>query len=177
MTASRYRVFRRDPVRIRIADTTLTIPHRPAADWIAAMEHPAHLAAALCDDASRDTLADLLIEDPRARVQVREESLRLLAEATGRKWWSTGKLIATSVEPEMLGRLRLSGLDPFTCTIYEWCSAVYALLVKGGDLKHRTKTDFSLSIPPPGYEDEWDDGEGDDPEAIGSAVAAMMSGP
>ena len=54
----------------------------------------------------------------------------------------------------------------------EWCAATYALCTKGQDEKGRIRFDFHLSLPPPGYHDEWDD-EGDDPAAIMQAVQAM----
>ena len=81
--------------------------------------------------------------------------------------------MSTSAGPDVLGRLVLANVDPWARSLGEWCAATYALCVKGCDEKGRMRFDFSLSVPPPGYEDEWDDG-GDDPEAVQAAVAKMM---
>lgn len=170
---SEFALLAREPVHVTIGGERITLPYRPAGAWAVAMEHPGWLAATLADAGGRERIADLLLDSPRAREDVREESLRILAEVSGRKWWEAGRLIATSVTPEVLGRLVLAGADPWTRSLGEWCSAVYALCVKGQDEKGRIKFDFQLTMPPRGYEDEWDD-DGDDPMATMAAVQGLM---
>lgn len=169
---SEYAPFDRSPLTVHVCGTPIEIPFRPAAAWAVALDHPGWLAALLADEAGREVIADLLIEQPRAREDVRAESLRILSEACGRKWWEAARLIVTSASPEVLGRMVLAGVDPWSRSIGEWCAAAYTVCTKGHDEKGRLKFDFRLSIPPRGYEDEWDD-DGDDPEVTMKAVRAI----
>lgn len=162
----------RDPLIITVAGTKVLIPYRPAAVWAKGLERLGQLAAVLADDDGRELLVDLIIANPSATRELTDESLRILGEASGRKWWEAGRLMSTSVSIEVLGRMVLSGVDPWNRSVGEWCAAVYALCVKGQDEKGRLRFDFSLSLPPPGYEDEWDDGI-DDPEAVAQSLAKM----
>lgn len=170
---SDFALLARSPVEVVIARHRILIPYRPAGAWVVAMEHPGWIAATLADDEDRERIADLLLAGDLARGDVRAESLRILSEVSGRKWWEAGRLIATSATPEVLGRLVLAGADPWTRSLGEWCAAVYALCVKGQDEKGRVKFDFQLTMPPRGYEDEWDD-DGDDPTATMAAVQSLM---
>lgn len=170
---SDFGVLSRRPLTVTVAGTRVTVPYRPAADWAAALERLSHLAGMLAEPDDRETLAELVIDRRQAVDDLRQESLRILSEATGRKWWEAGRLISTSVSPEVLGRLVLAGVDAHARSVGEWCAAVYALCVKGHDEKGRLRFDFSLSVPPPGYEDEWDD-DGDDPEAIEASIQKLM---
>jgi hypothetical protein len=171
--ASDFAVFARAPLTITVAGTTVSVPYRPAAEWAQALDRLSALAALLADPQEREVLVDLVVDDPQAVADLRTESLRILGEATGRKWWEAGRLMATSTSTEVLGRLVLAGVDAHTRSVGEWCAAVYALCVKGQDEKGRLKFDFSLSIPPPGYEDEWDD-DGYDVGAAADSVKALM---
>lgn len=163
---SEYAPLLREPLTIRVAGTAITIPYRPVALWVKALGEQARLplAAALADAPAREVLADLLMEHPQAAADLRAESLRILGETSGRKWWEAGRLLNTSVAPEILGRMVLAGVDPWNRSVGEWCAAVYALCVKGQDEKGRLRFDFSLQLPPPEFEDEWDD-DGDPAEA------------
>ena len=164
---SEYGPLRRGPVAITVAGTRFLIPYRPAAVWAEALgHHLGSLAAALADPEDRDEMAELLMENPHARADLERESLRILGEAAGRNWWEAGRLVNTSTGSEVLGRMVLAGVDPWARTVGEWCAAVYALCVKGQDEKGRVKFDFTLSVPPPGYEDAWDDGGSSDPAAF-----------
>lgn len=169
---SDYASLLRDPVVIRVAGTDITLPYRPAADWIRALRKLQTLAVALADDRGRDVLLDLVIEHPLAHHEIEAESLRILGEAAGRNWWGTARLLATSANPDVLGRLVLAGVDPYGRSVGEWCAATYTACVKGQDEKGRIRFDFSLAIPPVGYEDAWDD-EGEDPAAMAKAAASM----
>jgi hypothetical protein len=160
---SEYGPFRRDPVIVTVAGARFVIPYRPAAEWIQALGHVGSLAATLAEPEDRDELADLVLEYPYARTDLERESLRILGEASGRNWWEAGRLANTSVSGEVLGLMVLAGADPWARSLGEWCAAVYALCVKGQDEKGRVKFDFTLSVPPPGYEDAWDDGGSSDP--------------
>lgn len=163
----------RDPLSVTVGGRTFLIPWRPAAQWALRFGQPAVLAVRMARDEDRDTLALMCLESSQAMEDVRRESLRLLADQTGRPWWETARLLATSDAPEILGRLTLAGVDPWTASLGQWCAATYALCVKDADRMARIRFDLVLSVPPQGFEDEWDD-EGDDAEQIAAAVEKMM---
>lgn len=167
-----FRPLSREPLTITVAGTRFSVPYRPAAVWANHLDRLYVLAGRMTDEDDRDALADLLISCPQAVDDLKRESLRILAEQSGRPWWEGAKLINTSTDPEILGRMVLSGVDAWQRSVGEWCSAVYALCVKGQDDKGRLKFDFSLSLPPPGFEDEWDDGE--DPAMVEAQLAQML---
>lgn len=164
----------RSPVPVRIGGRDFLLPHRPAAEWMGAAQRPSGLVSQLATPQQRDAMIDLVMDRPGAAEDLIKEGRRILGDATGRKWYQAQKLINTSLDTEALGRLLLSGLDPWERSIGEWCAATYALCVKGLDAKKRGRLDFSLALPPPGAEDEWDDDGGADPEATMSAVQALM---
>lgn len=170
---SDFAVFLREPLTVTVAGSQVSIPYRPAAVWAKALDLLHILPALLCEQEARDELADLLMDYPQAVDDLKREALRILGEQGGRAWWEVARLLKTSAAPEVLGRLVLSGADPWTRSLGEWTAATYALCVKGHDEKGRLKFDFSLSIPPAGYEDEWDDGDVD-PAAAMSAVQGLM---
>lgn len=171
---SEFLTLSRDPLTITVAGTRIEIPYRPAAVWAKAIResHRLPVAAGLADEPGRETLADLLVAGGTALADLRAESHRILEEIGGRRWWEVATLLNTSVSGEVLGRMLLAGLDPWERSLGEWCAATYALCLKGQDEKGRIKFEFSLSIPPPGYEDQWDDG-GDDPAAVEAAMKLM----
>jgi hypothetical protein len=167
-------LFSRDPALVTLAGRDFLLPYRPAAGWIGPSQRMAALVPLMAEREDRDAMVDLLMDHPGARADIISEGRRILSQATGRRWYEAQKLINTSVQPEALGRLILAGVHPWERSIGEWCAALYALYVKGADQKTRSKLDFSLALPPPGAEDEWDD-EGADPEATMAAVQAMMN--
>jgi hypothetical protein len=151
-------LFSRDPIPVTVAGTRFLLPWQPAAVWLQGLERLGVLAAVLADEDQRSEMADLVMSHPGARADLEAESLRILGEAGGRKWWEAGRLASTGAATEILGRLVLAGVDPWQRSIGEWCAAVFAVCMKGQDEKGRIKFEFTLSLPPPGYEEEWDDG-------------------
>jgi hypothetical protein len=148
----------RSPLTVRISGQELQVPYQPAAVWAQGLDRLEFLVSLLADSETRDRIIDLRINDSRVRGDLERESLRILGEQTGMRWWEAGRLISTSVSPEVLGHLTLAGVDPWSVSVGQWCAAVYAVCTKDTDREGRTKFDFLLSIPPPGYEDQWDDG-------------------
>ena len=164
----------RDPVLVTLAGRDFLLPYRPAAGWVEPSRRVVALVPLMAERDDRDAMVDLLMDQPGTRADMISEGRRILSQATGRRWYEAQKLINTSMQPEALGRLVLAGVDPWQRSIGEWCAALYALYVKGADKKERTKLDFSLALPPPGAEDEWDD-DGSDAEATMAAFQAFMS--
>ena len=170
---SDFAAFSRAPLQVVIGGRQIFLPWRPAAEWALNLERLSILAARFAEPADRDWIAGRMVDDPEVGVQVRAESFRLLAEETGRKWWESGRLLATSGAPDVLGRLTLAGIDPWRVSLGQWCAATYVVCTEHADQKGRLKFDFSLAVPPPGFEDEWDDGADDEAE-IAAAVAGLM---
>lgn len=172
MTSDRS-LISRAPVAVKVAGYSFWLPYRPAAAWAEEFQLTSALVSRMATPEDREILVDLVMSHPDGARDLRAEGRRVLAEVSGWPWWSAQKLIATAIRGEALGRLVLAGVDPWQRTLGEWCAAVYALYVKGADEKNRMKLDFSLSVPPPDAEAEWDDG-GDDAEATMNAVQALM---
>jgi hypothetical protein len=170
---SEHSLLSRDPLTVQVAGRRITVPYRPAAEWVMAVSRLGSLAGAFLSEQERDDLIDLVMTHPSAGMELEQESLQLLSRATGRKWWESARLMTTSAAPDVLGRMILAGVDPWSRSVGEWVSAVYALCVKGQDEKGRLRFDFMLSIPPPEYEDEWDD-DGDDPTVVAEQVHALL---
>lgn len=171
--ASDFAAILREPVPVTVGGRRILLPYRPAAVWARSLDRLHFLAPQLADEDGREAMAELIIESPGAVAEIRSESLRILTEAVGRKWWEASRLIATSASSSVLGSLVLAGVDPWNRSVGEWCAAVYTLCTRHADEKALLKFDFTLSLPPPGYEDEWDD-EGDDPAAIQAGLAKMI---
>lgn len=168
-----FHALSRKPLSITVAGEQFHLPWRPAAEWALSLERYAVLSAVLAEPKDRDRLALLLLERPDACKEIEQESYRLLAEQAGRPWWEAVRLVMAADSPEALGHLTLAGVDPWSVSFGQWCAATYALYTKDQNAEGRLKFDFSLSIPPEGFEDEWDDGA-DDADAIALAVAGMM---
>lgn len=151
------RPLSRAPAYAHVGTRELTMPWRPALDWIEILRQgPDALAVALSeqlDECAMDLATGTL---PLPAVQ--NASHALLEAESGKRWWVALKLAYTSATPSVLGELTLSGVDPSRVGFGQWCAAVYRILTRNADAKDRMKTDFELELPPPGYEEAWDDG-------------------
>lgn len=151
------RALSRQPVSLTVAGHPLTIPWHPAADWIEVIrQDPGRLVPELAEDSGDLVIAMALGEVPWSAVQ--EASQQLLGDETGDKWWTVLKLVYSSAQGGVLGELTLSGVDPARVSLGQWCAAVYRVLTRNAEDKDRLRIDFELELPPPGYEDAWDDG-------------------
>ena len=169
-----YHLLARTGTRVRVGGRSFHLPFHPAGKWVSETDRLDVLVSRLAEPDDHAAMVAMVEQDvPGVRDDLKKESQRVLEEATGRRWWEAGRLISTSVGTEVLGRMVLSGADPWARSIGEWVAAAYALCVKGQDEKGRIRFDFMLSVPPLGYEDAWDD-EGEDPEAAQAAVQAML---
>lgn len=159
---------------MQIGDRTFLLPWRPAAEWTA-VQVEMDVTRMLTEE-DRLTLGRMILDSTVTYDNVVHSIHDVLEAVTGRRWWEGTSLLAMSVQPEALGHLTLAGVDPWQRSAYEWCAAMYALYTKHADKKERLRIDFQLSIPPRGYEDDWGDDAGDDPEAVQKALADWMGG-
>src|SRR5688500_5163531 len=158
----------RSPVTLTVAGVKVTVPFAPAAVWLDALQDPARAVLHLADKSSKERLMWALLDVPGAEEAIRSQSYELIRRATGRAtWWESTRLANTAASPEVLGRLVLAGVDPHTRSIGEWCAAMYTVATQNADETQLIKFDMTLAFPPPGYEDEWDDGEDYDAMAAG----------
>ena len=151
------RALSREPLSLTVAGYPLVFPWHPALDWIEVIRHdPGRLAAELAED-SGDLVIAMALGDVAWRT-VEAASHELLSAETGDKWWTVLKLVYSSAQGGVLGELTLSGVDPARVSLGQWCAAVYRVLTRNAEDKDRLRIDFELELPPPGYEDAWDDG-------------------
>ena len=159
---------------MQIGGLAFLLPWRPAAEWTtvqAAMD-----VTRMLTEEDQLVLGRMILDGSVTLDNVVRSLHDVLEAVTGRRWWEGTRLLAMSVQPEALGHLTLAGVDPWQRSAYEWCAATYALFTKRADEKERLRIDFQLSIPPRGYEDDWGDDGGDDPEAVQKALADWMGG-
>jgi hypothetical protein len=166
--SSELRLLSRDPIAVRMGGVQVLLPFKPAAVWCQSLDRLDFLVSTLANEEGRDALTDLIMAGQISRGDLQSEAFRIMEEASGRKWWEAARLLSTSLSPGILGRLVLAGVDPWQRSVGEWCAAVYALCTKNADEKGLLRFDFSLSVPPPGFEDEWDDGDIDPSVAMAS---------
>ncbi|WP_326811625.1 hypothetical protein [Streptomyces scopuliridis] len=154
-----YAAISRTPVAITVAGHPVTIPYRPAADWLTALadSRPSLTLMRLADEPSRTWLIDQLAAGTLPLETAVQGSYDTLAAVGGRAWWETYRLGVLSTDTITLGHLVLAGVDPAARTLGEWCAAVYTLLTRNAKEQDVFKFDAQLAAPPPGFEDEWDD--------------------
>jgi hypothetical protein len=163
----------RGPVPIQIGGQAFALAWRPAAEWTTVRTEMDVIR--LLPEEDQDLLGRMILDGVVDLRSLTDAAHTVLETVTGRRWWEGIRLLMMSVQPETLGHLALAGVDPWQRSAYEWCAATYALHTRNADEKNRMRFDFQLSIPPPGYEDAWDT-DGDDPEAVQTALAAWMGG-
>ena len=164
----------RGPVPVQIGSRTFLLSWRPAAEWTTVQAEMDVIR--FLSDEDRSTVGRLVVDGVVHTDNVVHAVHEVLEAVTGRRWWEGHRLLTMSVQPEALGHLTLAGVDPWQRSAYEWCAATYALYTQHADEKERLRFDFQLSIPPRGYEDDWDSDNGDDPAAVEKALAGWMGG-
>lgn len=164
----------RGPVPIQIGGQAFSLAWRPAAEWTGI--HTEMDVVRFLPEEDQDVLGRMLLDGDTTVRDLTEAAHDVLAAVTGRRWWEGHRLLQISVQPETLGHLALSGVDPWQRSAYEWCAATYALHTRNADEQARMRFDFQLSLPPRGYEDDWGADGGDDPEAVQAALTAWMGG-
>lgn len=157
MTDDPLRPLTRHSTSLTVCGIELVVPWRPALVWIEGVrQDPGRLVADLAEDASE--LAIALASREVSWSEVQEASRQLLADETGDKWWTVLKLIYSSTQGSVLGELTLCGVDPARVSLAQWCAATYRVLTRNAEDKDKMRIDFELELPPPGYEESWDDG-------------------
>lgn len=164
----------RGPVPVQIGGQAFLLSWRPAAEWTTVQAEMDVIR--FLSDEDRSTIGRLILDGAVHTDNVVQAVHAVLESVTGRRWWEGHRLLTMSVQPEALGHLTLAGVDPWTRSAYEWCAATYALYTQHADEKDRLRFDFQLSIPPQGYEDDWDTDGGDDPAAVEKALTEWMGG-
>lgn len=171
--ADAFGAYLRRPSEIYAGHLSLTVPWRSAAGWM----------SVLADQRTTLVLSRVVAEEQRhglirelAWGTVTEGDLTkgfadLLKDLTGRPWYSALSLLFLSDTEAVLGRLVLAGADPRRLGLGAWTATVYTLATQGRDEQARFKFDSQLATPPPGHEDEWDDG--DDFESMVAAARSM----
>jgi hypothetical protein len=164
--------IRRTPTTVEVAGHPVTVPYRTAGDWLVALadSRPSLALMRVADEPSRAWLIKQLARGV-LDADAAAASYEALAQAGGRPWWETQRLLVLGAEPSVLGHLVLAGVDPWERSVGEWCAAVYTLMTRNAKPEDAFKIDSQLAAPPPGFEDEWDDDA--DFEAMATAARNM----
>ena len=128
--------FAQEPIVVPLAGESVSVPHRNAADWVAAAYQrngPGGMLLELCRETTRSILRDELISGSVTVEQIAEASHQLMQEAIPYRWWEATRLLLVSGDPSVLGRTVVAGMDPW---------------------EGRLKFDAMLSQAPAGYEDD-----------------------
>jgi hypothetical protein len=155
--------LRAAPVSVQLGEWEYDIPALPAADWLEALERGWNgvVPGLLAREDEVHVLADLfggrITQD-----EITEAAQSVVEEATGRRWWTVEKLVATAMQPELWptihGSLMLRGTDPTTAAFGAVLNAIYVLMVENMKQEKRDSFDFQLNAPPPKViAQEWDD--------------------
>lgn len=164
----------RGPVPVEIGGRAFDLAWRPAAEWTTVRAEMD--VVRFLEDADRVTIGRMVVDGQVTSDNVVSAVHKVLEAVTGRRWWEGHQLLLMSVQPEALGHLTLAGVDPWQRSAYEWCAATYALYTRNSDEQGRLRFDFQLSLPPPGYEDAWGEGEGDEPAEVQKTLTGWMGG-
>lgn len=171
MTTDPVALVSRAPVRLTVAGVPLLVPYAPAGAWLGRLRDPFTVAVSMADEASRDRLLDLMLDAGGVTGQLRTASVGLLRQVSGREqWWETVRLAYLGADG-LLGELTLRGVDPWRVSLGQWCAATYTAATRHAKTEDVLKFDAQLGFPPPGFEDEWDDGV--DLDAVESAMSGM----
>lgn len=150
--------FAREPQRVTIAATRVTLPYNPAAAWIGAICGSPTTAGALLPlltDGDRATVINRLARGTLAADAVAAALYDALRTAVPElAWWETYRLLALSAQPSPAGRMLLAGLDPWQVPPAAWCHALYELMTQGVAEKDRFRFDAQLKTPPPEADDD-----------------------
>lgn len=170
MTTDPLALVSRAPVHLTVAGVPLAVPWAPAGRWLEALRDPFTAAVFLADEEGRDQLLDAMVERGGVKGPLREASVGLIRQMSGRdQWWEAVRLAYIGANG-LLGELTLRGVDPWSVGLGQWCAATYTAATRHAKTEDVLKFDAQIGFPPPGFEDEWDDGVD-----LG-AVEAAMSG-
>lgn len=149
----------RGPSQASLDGRYYNVPYAPAAQWLEVLgRNPRLLVVQLAAGAAQAT-AERVFAGELTEKELEAASFALLEQHTGMDWWVALKIAYGSLSVGMLGELTLRGLNPYRVSIGQWCAAAHRLLFRNLDQKERLKMEFDLGLPPPGYEDAWDDGD------------------
>lgn len=152
-----------DPVVVELQGSFVHVPHRCAAEWIAAASDttgPSGILMPLARPTTRETIRESLALRTLTYEELTEASYALMTEAIpGFSWWQAYRLLMLSNDHLVVGRATLSGLDPWALTVTQWVSAVYVMLKQNTSDKDQFKFDAALDEVPEGVEADSDWGD------------------
>lgn len=150
--------FTREPQRVTIAATRVTLPYHPAAAWIGAVCGSTTTAGALLPLLTDTDRAAVIGRLARGTVPADAVASALYEALRGAApdlaWWETYRLLALSAQPSPAGRMLLAGLDPWQLPPAAWCYALYELMTQHAGERDRFRFDAQLKTPPAGVADD-----------------------
>lgn len=143
--------FRTTPFTVTYKGVVLRFPPLSAAEWIDALGSD---VLGLTDD--YDALLDAVGAGTITRQDLPRIANRAVAEAGGRPWWETQRLIAALLSQEsggrLLGAVLATGVQPERVTLAAFCSVIWSVITKGADPTELMKAESRLQVPPPDAE-------------------------
>lgn len=164
MSVDIVRPLSRDPFSTTLSGRACLVPYRAAGWWLEALAvcTPARMLLYALPEDDRYRVVDGLLEGTVKGDDLKAASLALLGHVTGtgKMWWTGYNLALISSSDSAVGALTLRGVDPYACTLAQWCSAVQSLYLEGASEEAKLKFMAVTHRPPDGYSvgDAWDDG-------------------
>lgn len=151
--------YAREPLGVALAGLEIRVPWAAADRWIDSATSsvgPIGVLTGLTDDVTADRVIELAIDGRSDPEEIASAAYDLIGQAVPYRWWKTVRLLALSTRDDIAGHLTLSGVDPRSVTVAQWCMAVYVLITRNADGKEKFKVDAAFDDPPPGIvDDEW----------------------
>lgn len=143
-------------VPVSIAGRRYTVAHLSVSQWAEAMHGasgPYECIIPALHHRDREEVLDLMASGLLTAEDVHGASQRLLELVCPYRWWETYRLLMASMRPAVLGRTVVSGMDPDTLTLAQWCAGVFCLFTENLDAPGRFKFEAQLADPPDGVDD------------------------
>lgn len=141
------------PVAVAASGRVLTFPSMPASTWIAALAEEDlifSVVPCLLNESGYDFIMDRLFEEKIGPKDLRRPAFDAISAASGFRWWEALSLVGLcESDPFVIGELTLRGVDPDRMPFGRWCTAVYALAIRGLGEKERMKWLAKFNAPPP----------------------------
>jgi hypothetical protein len=167
-------VLRPEPFGVRVDGAVYRYDAMAAQPWLLALSSDLWITGVfprlLADDQQYEHAMDAIQDGDIDTDDINRAAFDAIGQAGGRQWWHTYNLVRAAngdVSGALLGRLVMAGVDAERVSLAGWCSALYAILAKGQDVKGMAKLDAFVATPPAiagAFED-----------AAGDSFAAMVA--
>lgn len=141
-------------LEVELGGDTYQVMPRMAGHWLAILVQnpmdPAEILPGMVAEDQQETLEDALLTGVVAANEVREAALEVIADASGRPWWWTLRLVQAAVGSWAVvhGSLVAAGVRLADIPLGAAVDAIYVTCMARMDKEHREAFDRDLEIPP-----------------------------